>query len=88
MIMAEEKILTGIETIFNIELEDSDEARIIYNSIRPEISYARNERSTTEIELDNNIIVIKILSKDVVSLRASINSYVRWIKLSSEILKI
>lgn len=86
--MAEEKILTGIETIFNIELEDSDEARIIYNSIRPEISYTRNERSTTEIELDNNIIVIKILSKDVVSLRASINSYVRWIKLSSEILKI
>ena len=86
--MSEEKILTSIETVFNIELEDSREAEIIYNSIYPEVSYARNERSITEIELDDNVIVIKIFSRDVVSLRASINSYVRWIKLSTEILKI
>lgn len=86
--MSEEKILTSIETVFNIELEDSREAEIIYNSICPEVSYARNERSRTEIELEDNVIVIKIFSRDVVSLRASINSYVRWIKLSTEILKI
>ena len=86
--MSEEKILTSIETVFNIELEDSREAEIIYNSIRPKVSYAHNERSRTEIELNDNIIVIKIFSRDVVSLRASINSYVRWIKLSTEILKI
>lgn len=82
------KILKNIETIFNIELDSRHDAEIVYNSIKPEISFARGERSTSEIELDGSKIVIRIFSSDVVSLRASINSYVRWIKLSTEILKI
>ena len=86
--MVEEKILNSIETVFEIELNNSHSAEIVYNSIRPELSYARNERSTTEIELKDRNIIITIHSNDVVSLRASINSYVRWIKLSTEILKI
>ena len=83
-----QKILNSIETIFSIELDSDNDAKIVYNSIKPEVTYAHNERSTTEIELDNNIIIIRIFSNDVVALRASINSYVRWIKLSTEILKI
>ncbi len=86
--MVEEKILNSIETVFDIELDNKHDAEIVYNSIRPELSYARNERSTTEIELKDRNIIITIHSNDVVSLRASINSYVRWIKLSTEILKI
>lgn len=84
--MVEEKILNSIETVFDIELDNKHDAEIVYNSIRPELSYARNERSTTEIELKDRNIIITIHSNDVVSLRASINSYVRWIKLSTEIL--
>ncbi len=83
-----EKILNNIETLLSIELDSAGDAEIVYNSIKPEVTYAHNERSTTEIELDNNTIIIKIFSNDVVSLRASINSYVRWIKLSTDILKI
>ncbi|RAP45674.1 MAG: hypothetical protein BZ135_05230 [Methanosphaera sp. rholeuAM6] len=86
--MTEKKILDSIETVFNIEFDSVHDAEIVYNSISPEVSYAHNERSTTEIELDENNIVIRIFSRDVVALRASINSYVRWIKLSTEILKI
>lgn len=86
--MTKKKILNNIETVFSIELDSDSDAEIVYNSIKPEVSYAHNERSTTEIELEKNRIVIKIFSNDVVSLRASINSYVRWIKLSTEILKI
>ena len=81
-------ILNSIETVFNIEMDNADEAEIVYNSISPEVSFARNDRSKTEIELEGKNIVFKIYSKDIVSLRASINSYVRWIKLSTEILKI
>ena len=86
--MAENNILNSIETVFTIELDTAHDAEIVYNSIKPEITFARNERSTSEIELKENAILIKIFSNDVVSLRASINSYVRWIKLSTEILKI
>lgn len=86
--MTAESILNSIETVFSIELDNSHDAEIVYNSIKPEVTFARSERSTTEIELTGNTINIKIFSNDVVSLRASINSYVRWIKLSTEILKI
>lgn len=86
--MSNKKILNSIETIFSIELDNNHDAEIVYNSIKPEVTFARNERSTSEIELNENTIIIRIFSNDVVSLRASINSYVRWIKLSTTILKI
>lgn len=86
--MNNKKILENIETIFEIEFDNSHDAKIIYNSISPELSFSRNDRSTTSMTLEDKSIVIKINSKDVVSLRASINSYVRWINLSIEILKI
>ena len=86
--MTAKSILNSIETVFSIELDNSHDAEIVYNSIKPEVTFARNERSTTEIELRENTINIEIFSNDVVSLRASINSYVRWIKLATEILKI
>lgn len=86
--MSEEKILDSIETVLNIEYDNSHDAEIVYTSIKPEVSFARGERSTAEIRLEDNVIVITIFSNDIVSLRASINSYIRWIKLSNEILKI
>lgn len=88
MVKLENNILNNIETIFEIELDNSHDAKIIYNSIKPELSFAHNKRSTTTIDIKDNKIILIINSKDVVSLRASINSYVRWINLSNEILKI
>ncbi|OED30678.1 KEOPS complex subunit Pcc1 [Methanosphaera sp. WGK6] len=81
-------ILKNIETIFEVELDNTNEAEIIYNSISPELSFENNDRSKTIMTLKGKSIIIKINSKDVVSLRASINSYIRWINLSTEILKI
>ncbi len=86
--MENNKILEKIETNFQIKFDTSQDAEIIYNSISPEIELENNNRSRTTITLNDNIICININSEDVVSLRASINSYVRWIKLSMEILKI
>lgn len=81
-------ILNSIETNFVIEFDSKNDAQIIYNSILPEIEAEKNDRSKSNIELDDEKITINITSYDVVSLRASINSYIRWINLSEEILKI
>lgn len=86
--LAENTILNNIHTEFVLEMDTPEEARIIFNSIKPEIDFEQNERSKTDIRLDSNEIFINIESRDVVSLRASINSYVRWINLSLKILKI
>ena len=81
-------ILEKIETEFIVEFDDTNDASIIYNSILPEIEAESNQRSQTHMSLDSNKIVINILSRDIVSLRASINSYVRWIRLCEKLLKI
>ena len=86
--MEDKKVLNNIETVFEVEFDSDREAEIVYNAIYPELSFSHNDRSTTDIKLDNNNMIITINSKDVVSLRASINSYIRWIKLSTEILNI
>ena len=86
--MEDNKILENIETDFEIDFDNNHDAEIIYNSISPEIELENNTRSRTNITLKENSIHININSDDVVSLRASINSYVRWIKLSIEILNI
>lgn len=86
--MVEKSILENIETEFRIDLDNIHDAKIVYNSIKPEISYERNERSVSKISLEEKSIVINIFSRDIVSLRASMNSYIRWINLSLEILKI
>lgn len=81
-------ILEKIETEFIVEFDNSTDASIVYNSILPEIEAETNERSKSNLKLDSNKLVINILSQDIVSLRASINSYVRWINLSEKLLKI
>ncbi len=81
-------ILKSIETEFIVELDDKRQAEIVYESIKPEVLYSHNERSSSDITCVDNIITININANDIVSLRASINSYVRWINLSLEILKI
>ncbi|MDO5850861.1 MAG: KEOPS complex subunit Pcc1 [Methanobacteriaceae archaeon] len=86
--MCEDNILNEIRTNINIKFDSVNDAKIIYNSIKPEISYANKDRSKTILKLEKNILSINIISKDMASFRASINSYVRWIKLSEKILKI
>lgn len=86
--MVEKSILENIETEFRVDLDSLHDAEIVYNSIKPEISYERNERSVSKISLEEKSIVINIFSRDIISLRASMNSYIRWINLSLEILKI
>ena len=88
VVMVEKSILESIETEFRVDLDSVHDAEIVYNSIKPEISYEGNERSVSKIRLDDKSIVINIFSKDIVSLRASMNSYIRWINLSLEILNI
>ena len=81
-------ILEKTETEFIVEFDSAEDASIVYNSILPEIEAETNERSRTKLTLDSKKLVINIISKDIESLRASKNSYVRWINLSEKILKI
>jgi len=83
------KPLEYVKSKIEIEFENLKEANIVLRSINPEILTAPSERSSIRTDLKNgNVLRIIIDSEDASSLRASLNSYLRWIMLSYDILKL
>ncbi len=80
--------LLGVKTELEIEFESSGDAEVILESIKPEINTSPSDRSFTRVDLKKNILTIEIDADDTTTLRAALNSYLRWIALSHDILKL
>lgn len=84
--MSSSNVLAGTRTELVFEFEDPEDVEVILGSIEPEIDGHPSDRTSVSIKKDGNNLRIHIESQDSASFRASLNSYLRWIKLSSEIL--
>jgi KEOPS complex subunit Pcc1 len=82
------KALKKVESLIELEFPSSSDAEIVLRAIEPEIMESPSERTSTEIECESNILKISITAQDTTSLRASLNSYLRWVMLSNEILEL
>jgi KEOPS complex subunit Pcc1 len=80
------KFLEGVETELEIEFDNQREAEIVLGSIKPEINGSPSDRTSVSIDIHDNTLKIIINAEDTASFRASLNSYLRWIKLSKEII--
>jgi KEOPS complex subunit Pcc1 len=80
------KFLEGVETELEIEFDNQREAEIVLGSIKPEINGSPSDRTSVSIDIHDNTLKIVINADDTASFRASLNSYLRWIKLSKEII--
>lgn len=81
-------IIEGVETELEMKFETQQDAVIVLRSVEPEIRTAPSERTSVNIDLSGNVLKIKIDAEDTTSLRASLNSYLRWVKLSYEVLEL
>lgn len=86
--MGSSNMLTCTHTELIIEFENPGDVEVVLGSIKPEISGHPSDRTSVDIKKDGNNLLINIDAKDSTSFRASLNSYLRWIKLSSEILEL
>jgi KEOPS complex subunit Pcc1 len=82
------KFLENIKTELEIEFDNPREAEIILGSIKPEINGSPSDRTSVNIDIHDNTLKIIINAKDTASFRASLNSYLRWIKLSKEVINL
>lgn len=74
-----------VKAEFKIKFKSFHTAKMVLKSIEPEIQTAPSERSSVKVNLDGNTLKLVIDAEDTPSLRASVNSYLRWIILSSEV---
>jgi len=59
---------------------DSDLLDAINTALVPEAESPSSERSKTEVKILCNALVIKTDASDTTALRASLNSYLRWVQ--------
>jgi len=74
-----------VKAEFKIKFKSSTDAKVVLKSIEPELQTAPSDRSSVKVNLDGNILKLIIDAEDTPSLRASVNSYLRWIILSCEV---
>jgi len=67
----------------NLFLENEKKAKIIQESIEPELNSVKETRSKTSIKVNKNVLSLIIEAKDKTALRASMNLYLRLILASS-----
>jgi len=82
------KFLEGVETELEIDFENPRDAKIVLGSIKPEISGSPSDRTSVSVDIRDSTLKIVINAKDTASFRASLNSYLRWIKLSKEVINL
>lgn len=86
--MSEDKIVSSIKSTIKIDLEDNKKAKLVYDALNIEFQSLSGNRASMDILLDNSIINIVIDANDTTAFRASINSAIKWMNLSMNILNL
>ena len=77
-----------VKAEFKIKFKSFNDAEVVLKAIEPEFQSAPSERSFVDVKLKKNALVLVIDAEDAPSLRASVNSYLRWILLSINVHKL
>lgn len=80
--------LKSVESEILIEFDNSKQAELIFTSVLPEISSSPSQRSRMTMDLQGRNIQINIKAADATSFRASLNSSLKWIILSLDVLNL
>lgn len=74
-----DKPVLPISAKVNIVL-DTDLLDAVKTALIPEAQSPSSERSRTEVRIQGNELVIETFASDTTALRASLNSYLRWVQ--------
>lgn len=78
--------LKSVESEIEILFDSNLQAQVVFTSVNPEIISSPSQRSSMEMLVKGKSIFLKIKSKDSASFRASLNSSIKWIMLSLDVL--
>ena len=71
---------------FVFNFDTSDEAKIVSESLNPEIKN-KIPKTTVKVNLSDKTFTLEITAEDISSLRAACNSYLRWINTALNVKK-
>ena len=74
------------KALFVFVFDSDEEARVVAESLGPEIKH-RIPKTNVDVSLSKKKFSLKIEAKDISSLRAACNSYLRWINTALTVRK-
>ncbi len=75
-----------IEFTLKLSLPSKKHAEIIYDAIKPETLTPPSYRSRASISIEDTTIILNITATDFTSLRAAVNSFLKLLKVSKELI--
>jgi KEOPS complex subunit Pcc1 len=82
----QEKTISNIDILFKIKLSDVEICNQICSNLLLETGFDSNERSVATIEQQDSTLILRINAKDSISARATVNSYLKWLDLSFQLM--
>jgi len=73
---------TTAESVF-----ETDKAPLIYRALLPEIETTVTERSEIRVQAFKDRLILKVIAADLVSLRSTMNTWLRLIQVAYEVLE-
>ncbi len=74
-----------IKADISVKFEDSKTAEVFFNALYPETLKTFTNRSSISMQQEENRIQFTIHAKDVTAFRATINSYLIWMRVLQSI---
>jgi len=68
-----------IRARIEIKVQNKEILDPLLNALVPETVKSPSERSRSIISVSNDMVIIDIFTNDLISLRAAINSYFKWL---------
>ena len=78
--------MTKTNATVRLKLSSKQQGQIIIDSLKPETSHPASRRSKATIRLEDRVLILEIEAYDTTALRASLNSYLRWINSILDVL--
>lgn len=75
-----------LEIDLEFEMENEKMSNLLYETLILESGYNPNDRAKASLEVHNNFLKLKIDAIDSISARAAINSFLKWINLSIQLI--
>lgn len=69
-----------------VEFDLGPQARPVYETLGPELQEIPSERSRVSLELAGEVLRLYVAAEDVVSMRAAVNTWLRLIRISEDML--
>lgn len=76
------------EVLVGVSFDSNEESRVVYKALSPELSSSPQDRAKARASLKGKNLKLVFSGSDSSSLRSSVNSYLKWIMMSSSIVSL